>query len=57
MHLDYCSSVDKIIDFIPDILNKATEMMAKDKKSEESSPQTIKYTYAESKNEEEDDDV
>ena len=55
MHLDYCSSVDKIIDFIPDILNKATEIMGKDKKEGEEINKTIKYTYQEEPKEDDDE--
>lgn len=58
MHLDYCSSVDKIIDFIPDVLNKASDLMGinkKDEKETKQTKQTIEYTYAEGENSEEDD--
>ena len=56
MHLDYCSSVDKIIDFIPDVLNKASELMGLNKKDENQTEQTIKYTYTEEKQDDDDDE-
>ena len=49
MPVEYSSTLDKIVDFIPDIINKAKEMVDnnKDEKNnkEEKEEQTFNYTY------------
>ena len=51
MPVEYCSTVDKIVDYIPDILNKANDFInsyKKEKKqNKENMKQTISYTYDE----------
>lgn len=51
MPVEYCSTVDKIVDYIPDILNKANDFLnsyKKEKKEDgENMKQTISYTYDE----------
>ena len=44
MPVEYCSTIDKIVDYIPDILNKANDMV-NTKKEQNSNEQTISYTY------------
>ena len=44
MPVEYCSTIDKIVDYIPDILNKANDMV-NTKKEKNSNEQTISYTY------------
>ena len=60
MPVEYCSTIDKLVDYIPDILNKANNFIKSDKldKKEEEKEEkksegktTISYTYKE-----EDDD-
>ena len=51
MPVEYCSTVDKIVDYIPDILNKANDFISSYKKGKkedkEDIKQTISYTYDE----------
>jgi len=55
MPVEYCSTVDKIVDYIPEILNKANNFINSNKKEQkedkDSVKQTICYTY---ENEEDD---
>lgn len=54
MPVEYCSTVDKIVDYIPDVIEKIEKFIEsknKDKKDNEDE-QTINYTYTE-----EDEDV
>lgn len=44
MPVEYCSTIDKIVDYIPDILNKANDMV-NTKKEQNNNEQTISYTY------------
>lgn len=44
MPVEYCSTIDKIVDYIPDILNKANDMVNA-KKKQNNAEQTISYTY------------
>lgn len=48
MPVEYCSTIDKIVDYIPDVIEKVEKVM----KNREQEKQTISYNY-----EEEDDDV
>ena len=53
MPVEYCSTLDKIVDYIPDIINKAKDMMNNkkgktiniDKDDEDKEKQTFTYTY------------
>ena len=53
MPVEYCSTLDKIVDYIPDIINKAKDMMNNkkgktiniDKNDEDKEKQTFTYTY------------
>lgn len=49
MPVEYCSTVDKIVDYIPEIINKANCFVKSNKKEknedEENIKQTISYTY------------
>ena len=47
MPIEYSSTVDKLVDFIPDIVSKAKEMIdkTKDKGEEKKDEQTYNYTY------------
>lgn len=49
MPVEYCSTVDKIADYIPDVVEKIEKIMAnKNKeKSKEEEKQTIRYNYVE----------
>lgn len=53
MPVEYCSTVDKLVDYIPDILNKANNFIKPEKKEEEKTENkkeektTISYTYTE----------
>lgn len=49
MPVEYCSTIDKIADYIPDVVEKVEKFMAnKNKeKSKEEEKQTISYTYVE----------
>ena len=42
--VEYCSSVDKIVDFIPEVFNKIENIM-KCKKEEKTTGQNFSYTY------------
>lgn len=55
MPVEYCSTIDKIVDYIPDVIEKIEKIMSnKNKeKSKEDEKQTISYTYI--KNEEDDE--
>lgn len=44
MPVEYCSTIDKIVDYIPDVIEKIEKIM-ENKKSKEEEKQTIKYTY------------
>ena len=50
MPVEYCSAVDKIIDYIPDIINKVNSFINSNKK-EEKAEQTITYTYKDDEDE------
>ena len=50
MPVEYCSTIDKLADYIPEIIEKAEKLFANKNKEEEK--QTINYTYVE-----EDEDV
>lgn len=53
MPVEYCSTIDKLVDYIPDILNKANNFIKPEKKEEEQTENkkeektTISYTYTE----------
>lgn len=49
MPVEYCSTIDKIADYIPDVVEKVEKFMAnKNKeKNKEEGKQTISYTYVE----------
>lgn len=53
MPVEYCSTIDKLVDYIPDILNKANNFIKPEKKEEEKTENkkeektTISYTYTE----------
>ena len=49
MPVEYCSTIDKIVDYIPDIINKANEVMNKNKKDNKENEQTFTYTYTSEK--------
>lgn len=61
MPFEYCSTIDKIVDYIPDILNKANNFVKSTKKNEEETKNeskndnktetTISYTYTEDEDE------
>lgn len=47
MPVEYCSTIDKIADYIPDIIEKTEKFMKarKKEKNEEENKHTISYTY------------
>lgn len=45
MPVEYCSTIDKIVDYIPDVIEKIEKIMENKKSKEEEEKQTIKYTY------------
>lgn len=49
MPVEYCSTIDKIADYIPDVVEKVEKFMANknNEKSKEKEKQTISYTYVE----------
>ena len=49
MPVEYCSTIDKITDYIPDVLEKVEKFMSNrnKEKSKEEGKQTISYTYVE----------
>ena len=53
MPVEYCSTIDKIVDYIPEALNKIESLM-KNKKEKTTTGQNYSYTYAE-ENEEDDE--
>ena len=46
MPVEYCSTLDKIVDYIPDILNKASNFM-NNKKDNSVTGKTFSYSYGE----------
>lgn len=52
MPVEYCSTIDKIVDYIPDALNKI-ESVIKGKKYQSEDDKTISYTYSKDKLEDE----
>ena len=55
MPVEYCSTIDKIVDYIPDIVNKVSEIIDsnKDKNECKNPEQTINYTYIDKDDEDE----
>ena len=49
MPVEYCSTIDKIADYIPDVVEKVEKFMSNrnKEKSKEEGKQTISYTYVE----------
>lgn len=49
MPVEYCSTIDKIADYIPDVVEKVEKFMTNrnKEKSKEEGKQTISYTYVE----------
>ena len=52
MPVEYCSTLDKIVDYIPDILNKASNFM-NNKKDNSVTGKTFSYSYGEEKSNDE----
>ena len=47
MPVEYCSTIDKLADYIPEMIEKIEKFMTSKEKCKQEGKQTISYTYAE----------
>lgn len=47
MPVEYCSTIDKLVDYIPEIVGKVEKFMSNKNKEQNDVKQTVSYTYVE----------